>query len=117
MAFGDLPKFASIRWNWLGMTRRSALALMASSAVSRKALNSYRTPYKLNKLVLAGSGVNGDFDSKAADCPFVFRHAGRFYMTYVGFDGRGYQTGLASSEDLITWKREGCILRRDAAHP
>jgi putative transposase len=38
-------------------------------------------------------------------------------MSYVGFYGIGYQTGLASSDDLITWKREGCILRRDAASP
>jgi hypothetical protein len=38
-------------------------------------------------------------------------------MTYVGFDGTGYQTGLASSADLTTWKKEGCILRRDASNP
>lgn len=38
-------------------------------------------------------------------------------MTYVGFDGTGYQTGLASSENLMDWKKEGCILRRDAANP
>jgi predicted GH43/DUF377 family glycosyl hydrolase len=35
----------------------------------------------------------------------------------VGFDGIGYQTGLASSDDLTDWKREGCILRRDPASP
>lgn len=99
------------------LTRRSVLALFASTAVPGRAANSYRTPYKLNRLVLAGSGVNGDFDSKAVDCPFVFRHAGRFYMTYIGFDGTGYQTGLAVSDDLTTWKQEGCILRRDPASP
>lgn len=99
------------------MTRRSVLALLASTAVSGNGLSSYRTPYKLDKLVLAGSGVAGDFDNKAVDCPFVFRHLNRFYMTFVGFDGTGYQTGLASSNDLIAWKREGCILRRDPASP
>jgi hypothetical protein len=36
-------------------------------------------------------------------------------MTYVGFDGTGYQTGLASSGDLLAWKKEGCILRRDSS--
>jgi len=75
------------------------------------------TPYKLNKLILAGSGKEGDFDSHSADCPFVFHHEDRFYMTYVGFDGVGYQTGLASSPDLITWKKEGCILARDPSSP
>ena len=31
----------------------------------------------------------------------------------IGWDGTGYQTGLASSTDLTAWKTEGCILRRD----
>src|SRR5947209_5065671 len=80
----DLREFASLEWDRFRMTRRSALALLASSALSGKDADaaSYKTPYKLNKLVLAASGVNGDFDSKAVDCPFVFRHKGRFYMTY-----------------------------------
>jgi predicted GH43/DUF377 family glycosyl hydrolase len=107
----------SVSEDRLGITRRSALAVLAAGAVSAEPPARYRTPYKLNRLVLGGSGVNGDFDSKAVDCPFVFRHAGRFYMTYVGFDGTGYQTGLASSDDLLVWKREGCILRRDPASP
>lgn len=34
-------------------------------------------------------------------------------MTFVAFDGIGYQTGLASSRDLVNWKKEGCILKRD----
>jgi predicted GH43/DUF377 family glycosyl hydrolase len=77
----------------------------------------YRTPYKYGKLVLAASREPGAFDSRSVDCPFVFRHAGRFYMTYVAWDGTGYQTGLASSGDLVSWQKEGCILRRDASSP
>jgi predicted GH43/DUF377 family glycosyl hydrolase len=73
----------------------------------------YRTPYKFGKLVLGPSGVDNEFDSRSVDCPFLFRHAGQFYMTYVGWDGVGYQTGLASSTDLLNWKRQGCILKRD----
>jgi beta-xylosidase len=38
-------------------------------------------------------------------------------MTYVGFDGAGYQTGLAESTNLIDWKKLGCILRRDPGSP
>ena len=76
-----------------------------------------RTPYKYNKLVLEGSKVPGSFDEKAVDCPFVFRHDNRFYLSYVGFDGTGYQTGLASSDDLVSWEREGIMLARDLADP
>src|SRR3546814_295445 len=54
----------------------------------------YRTPYKYPKLILAGSGIPGSFDEKAVDCPFVFSANGKFYLTHVGFDGLGYQTGI-----------------------
>jgi predicted GH43/DUF377 family glycosyl hydrolase len=74
-----------------------------------------KTPHKLPRLVLGPSGVAGSFDEKAVDCPFLFSHAGRFWMTYVGFDGQGYQTGLASSSDLANWKREALIFPRDPA--
>jgi len=70
------------------------------------------TPYKLGKPVLTGSGVEGTFDSRAVDASNVFQHNGRFYMTYIGFDGIGYQTGLAVSDDLINWEKLGAILKR-----
>jgi len=71
-----------------------------------------RTPHKFPELVLKASYEKGDFDALAVDCPFVFRHKRRFYMTYVGFDGTGYRTGLASSGDLMKWEKEGIILDR-----
>jgi predicted GH43/DUF377 family glycosyl hydrolase len=71
------------------------------------------TPYKLNQLVLRASGKAGAYDEKAVDSPFVFFHDARYYMTFVAFDGTGYQTGLASSENLLDWKPEGLILGRD----
>lgn len=103
-------------------TRRELLAgvtriCLPSKAQSECDPKGLLTPYKLNRLILAGSGREGDFDSHSVDCPFVFQHQGHFYMTYVGFDGIGYQTGLASSEDLITWTKEGCIVSRDPASP
>ena len=57
--------------------------------------------YKYGKPVLVGSGMEETFDANAVDCPNVFSHNGRFYMTYIGFDNIGYQTGLAVSDDLI----------------
>ncbi|MFD0715343.1 hypothetical protein [Paenibacillus sp. GCM10027626] len=72
----------------------------------------YLTPYKWGKPVLTGSGTAGSFDEHAVDCPFVFRHQDKFYMMYVGFDGHGYQTGLAISDNLLDWQPLGLILRR-----
>ena len=34
-------------------------------------------------------------------------------MLYIGFDGTGYQTGLAKSADLLHWERVACVARRD----
>lgn len=79
---------------------------------ARRIPDAARTPEKLGRLVLAPSWRPGQFDSHAVDCPFPFSHEGRWWMTYVGWDGRGYQTGLASSDDLLTWKREGLLLGR-----
>ena len=71
-----------------------------------------RTPKKHDRLVLAPSYKKGAFDSHAVDCPFLFVHDGKFWMTYVGWDGIGYQTGLASSDDLLSWKKERLLLGR-----
>ena len=75
----------------------------------------YLTPYKYGRPVLTGSGKPGCFDSNAVDCPFVFRHLDRFFMMYVGFDGVGYQTALATSADLLNWEPYGVILERDGS--
>ena len=75
------------------------------------------TPFKYGKPVLTGSGVAGAFDSMAVDCPLPFRHNGAFYMTFIGFDGTGYQTGLARSSDLIHWDKVGVMLPRGGHRP
>ncbi len=75
------------------------------------------TPYKLNRLVLAGTGTAGDFDEKFVDGPFVFWHEDEFRLSYIGFDGVGYQTGMARSHDLVNWTRMGCILHRQPQSP
>src|SRR6266700_3870060 len=78
--------------------RSSARPSKASSRIAR-----FQTAYKWDQLVLSASGEPGRFDSEKVDSPFVFRHGRHFYMTFVGFDGTGYQTGIAQSDDLINW--------------
>jgi len=63
-----------------------------------------KTPYKYG-LVIAP-----DDNSKKVDCPSVFRQGKGWYMTYLVFNGRGYETWLASSADLLHWKTMGHIL-------
>jgi predicted GH43/DUF377 family glycosyl hydrolase len=73
-------------------------------------IDKYITPYKLQRPLIIGSGKEGAFDKEAVDCPFIFRHRNRFYMTYVGYDGVGYQTAIAVSDNLIDWTPLGVIL-------
>src|ERR1700743_2424027 len=74
---------------------------------------SYRTPYKYGKVVLGPAEDKSAFDSHSVDDPFVFYHDGAFKMLYIGFDGTGYQTGLATSPDLVHWERVACVAKRD----
>jgi predicted GH43/DUF377 family glycosyl hydrolase len=76
-------------------------------------INPYLTPYKYGKPVLTGSGKPDNFDLNAVDCPFVFQHNDKFYMMYVGYDGIGYQTALATSDDLLNWEHLSLILERN----
>jgi hypothetical protein len=104
------------------LTRRGFVGLTSMAVASNafpavESPRSLETPFKLNRLVLGPSNIAGAFDEKSVDCPFVYRHNGLWYMTFVAFDGVGYQTGLASSQDLIHWKNLGAILKRDPSNP
>lgn len=88
-------------------------AYLFAAGLSDKQIAPFRTPYKYGKLVLTASDQAGAFDCKSVDDPFVFRHEDAFYMLYIGFDGTGYQTGLAKSADLVHWDRIACVARRD----
>jgi len=77
----------------------------------------FRTPYKYGKLVLAGTHEKGRFDERLVDCPFVFSANDRFYLTYAGWDGVGYQTGLVESRDLVNWTNRQLIMARDPHDP
>ena len=69
-----------------------------------------RTPYKYGMVVAPGDNYH------KIDCPTVFRVGNRWLMTYVvyngkdGLDGRGYETWLASSDDLLHWQTQGRLL-------
>lgn len=63
-----------------------------------------KTPYKYGMVVVPQD------NSKKVDCPTVFRKGGEWYMTYIIFNGRGYETWLANSKDLLHWSTRGRIL-------
>ena len=80
------------------------------TSVMQRIYQEVRTPYKYGMVVAPTDNYH------KIDCPTVFREGDKWLMTYVvyngkdGTDGRGYETWLASSDDLLHWKTEGRIL-------
>ena len=49
-------------------------------------------------------------DGKMTDSPSIFRKGDTWYMYYIIFDGRGYETWMASSKNLMEWTTEGRVM-------
>ena len=79
-------------------------------SVMKRVYDEVQTPYKYG-LVVAPTTNNYKID-----CPTVFRKGDKWLMTYLvydgktGTDGRGYETWLAESDDLLNWTTKGRIL-------
>jgi predicted GH43/DUF377 family glycosyl hydrolase len=75
-----------------------------SRETMQKIYEEIKTPYKYG-IVLKGE------QGKKVDCPSVFRFGDMWYMMYIIFEGIGYETAIAESEDLLKWKPLGKIMR------
>src|ERR1700691_2788631 len=101
--------------------RNSAIVGAAASTAPHLAMAAahesapFRPPYKYPKLILSATGRKGDFDRRSIDDPIIFHANGSFQMLYIGWDGIGYQTGLATSTDLVRWTRTALVAPRDPA--
>ncbi len=62
-----------------------------------------KTPFKYGIILRPDEG-------KMLDCPAVFRHGKKWYMTYLTMNKVGYETHLAESENLLDWHPLGKIL-------
>lgn len=72
--------------------------------VMQKVYEEVKTPFKY------GLVVTPENETKKIDCPSVFRKGNAWYMTYIQFDGRGYETWLAKSKDLLQWTTLGKLM-------
>jgi predicted GH43/DUF377 family glycosyl hydrolase len=72
--------------------------------VMQQIYDQVKTPYKYGLVLVPGDA------SKKIDCPSVFRKGGNWYMTYIRFDGRGYETWLAKSKNLLHWQTLGRLM-------
>lgn len=63
-----------------------------------------KTPFKYGLVVVPAT------NDQKLDCPSIFKKGDQWYMTYIIFDGRGYETWLAESKDLLKWTTKGKLL-------
>jgi len=94
------------RMNWQSIPPVSAATERPEvpGQVMQHIYDEVKTPYKYGVILVGDNGAK-------VDCPGVFRHGGKWYMTYIIFAGTGYETALAESTDLLHWKPLGKILR------
>lgn len=81
--------------------------------MTRSLGDAVRTPVKSGTLVVSPTFEVGSFRSHGVDCPFVFTLDGRMGMTFVGWDGVGYQTGLTWRLDDGSWTSPELVFPRD----
>ncbi len=90
---------------FLGCYRtQTSLKKVVPQAEMERIYNEVKTPFKY------GVVVQHPDTSKMVDCPTIFRQSGVWYMTYIVFDGQGYETWLSESDDLLHWESKGKIL-------
>ncbi|MGB8193215.1 MAG: glycosylase [Chitinophagaceae bacterium] len=85
----------------------SATAQKPSTVPAEKMQQVYdevKTPYKYGLVMVPPN------DSLKMDCPSIFRKGDNWYMVYLIFGGRGYETWLAKSSDLLNWQTLGKLL-------
>ncbi|MET0463813.1 MAG: glycosylase [Chitinophagaceae bacterium] len=97
-----------LRISFLFGTILSVASYAQSRTVSQETMQQIyeevKTPYKYGLVVVPQD------NNKKIDCPTVFRKGKDWFMSWIVFDGRGYETWLAKSKDLLHWENLGRIM-------
>jgi len=80
-------------------------AAEVSDVEMRAVYDAVKTPHKYGIVLFPEQG-------HMVDNPCVFAKGGKWYMIYIDFDGKGYETRLAESTDLLNWRILGCVVKR-----
>lgn len=83
---------------------KSNLPTVVTQQKMQEVFDEVKTPFKYGVVLAAPDST------KMADSPTIFRLNGKWYMTYIIFDGRGYETWLAESDDLLQWTTTGKLM-------
>lgn len=99
---------------WIGCSgnaTRTTIPRSAKGEIDRATLDQWAEPYRNwyyypGHVIPAEPKIAGYESFKSVDCPTVYQIPGddRWYMSFIGFDGNGYQSFVAESDDLIHWR-------------
>ncbi len=79
--------------------------------IDGKTLAGWSAPYRgwhycADHVVRSRPGIPGHDDVECVDVPTVYQLPGsdKWYMSFIGFNGQGYQSFVAESDDLLNWR-------------
>jgi predicted GH43/DUF377 family glycosyl hydrolase len=81
--------------------------------ISDSLLHSWSEPYRQWNYYpgyVVDAGLEKNLTFEMVDGPNVYRHNDQWHMLYFGYDGNGYQSCLAISNDLINWRSAGRVM-------
>ncbi|MGA0559528.1 glycosylase [Larkinella sp. VNQ87] len=99
-----MKRWMAAGWLWLLAVAVLAQPRTVSPEKMRAVFDEIKTPYKY------GIVLPQPDSGRMVDSPTIFRKGKSWYMTYIVFDGKGYETWLAKSDDLLHWTTQGRIL-------
>lgn len=84
--------------------RHKSITNEVSAKVMEAIYAEIKTPFKY------GVVFKHPDSTKMMDSPTIFRHNNSWLMSYIVYDGQGYETWLAKSENLLDWESLGRLL-------
>lgn len=84
--------------------RATEPAKVVTQETMERIYDEIKTPFKY------GIVLQHPDTTKMVDSPTIFRENEKWYMTYIVFDGQGYETWLSESDDLLHWTSKGKLL-------
>ena len=88
----------------------TAASAEESATIDANTIEQWSRPYRNwhyypDHVIPAKPDIKGFENVKMTDVPTVFQLPGdkKWYMTFIGFDGKGYQSFIAESNDLLRW--------------
>ncbi len=98
-------------------TDRCPSARADDQTIDRPTLDRWAAPYRgwhywSDHVIPSKPAIDGFPAVHMTDCPTVYQVPGdpKWYMSFIGFDGHGYQSFVASSDDLLHWRPKGLAL-------